>query len=44
MSEEEKTEEQDPLELLEAKAKGQFNFILAAGLSTFLLIACAGFT
>ena len=48
MAEEEKEKqensEQDPLDLLEAKAKGQFNLIVAAGISTFLLIACAGFT
>lgn len=48
MAEEENKEEQgedrDPLELLEGKAKSQFNFILAAGITTFLLIACAGFT
>lgn len=48
MAEEENKEEQngelDPLELLEGKAKSQFNLILAAGISTFLLIACAGFT
>jgi hypothetical protein len=48
MAEEEKEQaensDQDPLDLLEAKAKGQFNLIVAAGITTFLLIACAGYT
>ncbi|NKB31559.1 MAG: hypothetical protein GKR91_00460 [Pseudomonadales bacterium] len=43
-TQEEQSTEQDPLELLESKAKGQFNFIVAAGITTFLLIATAGFT
>lgn len=40
----EEENEQDPLELLEARARGQLNFVFAAAVTTVLLMVALGFT
>ncbi len=43
-TEQEDGEQQDPLELLEARARGQLKFLLAAGISSVLFMLSLGFT
>ncbi|MCH7816833.1 MAG: hypothetical protein IIC60_09730 [Proteobacteria bacterium] len=47
MAEEDREEEEakeDPLALIEARAKNQLNYIFIAGITSLLFIACLGFT